>query len=143
MVGVGQVNMINTGINQGLMLGYILNWKAPLSCSTLFAKKEPRDKMDNSLKMAYTNDMSSQNCLEVKVKFLGVDNDTVPAEWCSGPKEYGIDGDIHYYNETLKFTVVPEAFEMLINPNYFRRFKFINTGDKSTNEAKKYEMAIK
>ena len=73
----------------------------------------------------------------MKATFVGVDNPTVPEEWCTGPKEYCIDGDIGHYTKFVKMTSVPDAYEFLVNPNYFRRFKMLKSDDVSMTEANK------
>ena len=68
----------------------------------------------------------------MKVKFLGVDNDTLPEKFYKGKKLLTIDGDGFEYEDFMKFTVAPEAFEFLFNADkYYKDFKVIETVDES------------
>jgi hypothetical protein len=84
-----------------------------------------------------------KKALSMKVKFLGVDDDTVPEKFYKGKKDYLIDGDLYEYEDFVKLKCVPEAYELLVDAHsYFRRWKVIETGDKTKNEANKYKMAV-
>ena len=92
--------------------------------------------------MAYNTQIEAKRGRKMKVKFIGVDDDTLPEKYYKGKKSMSIDGDTFEYQDFVNFTTVPEAFEFLIDvETYFKSFKVIKTGDKSCKGVNDYKMA--
>jgi len=82
--------------------------------------------MDDSLKMAYNENVENIKAQEAVMKFVGVDNDTIPEKYYKGRKTVTLDGDNMFYKETLTCKIVPSAYEFLFDAeSFFQNFKVL------------------
>jgi hypothetical protein len=55
--------------------------------------KKQNNSWDDSLKFAYNENLEMRKSQEAVIKFLGVDNDSIPEKFYKGKKKISVDGD--------------------------------------------------
>jgi hypothetical protein len=135
------MGLAHTSPNEGNFLVSWNNEKVPFCLSQWFKKdKECNSFLNAGLKLAYNENFELKKGNEIKIKWMGVDDESVPERYWKGKKSIYVDGDRFEYEHFFKCKIVSEAYEFLFDAeNYFKRFKVL--GEGSTKWENRYRVA--